>query len=147
MPPVVIAGGIAAAGAIGGAVLSSSAQKKAANTAATAETNAANSNIAAAREFQQQNQGNLQPFLNSGYQGNALIDSFLYGNGSQGGSAPGARTGFPCRPAEPHRLGQRGAQRHRRTVRRRPDLDSSGRDSASQSATATGMGQLSHQQS
>lgn len=95
MPPVVIAGGIAAAGAIGGAVLSSSAQKKAANTAATAETNAANQNIAAAREFQQQNQANLQPFLNSGVQSNALINSFLFG--PQGGTG-GGTSGAPAAP-------------------------------------------------
>jgi hypothetical protein len=98
MPPVVIAGGIAAAGAIGGAVLSSSAQKKAANTAATAETNAANVNIAAAQQFQAQNQGNLQPFLNSGYQGNALINSFLFGP-QTGGSNGGGSSGAPAAPA------------------------------------------------
>lgn len=69
-----------AAGTIGGAVLSGSAQSHAANTAAQAETNAANANIAQANQFRQQNQANFQPNINSGFQANALLDSFLTGN-------------------------------------------------------------------
>jgi hypothetical protein len=90
MPPAIIAGGIAAAGTIGGAVLSSSSQKKAAKSAAAAETQASNNNLALARDFQAQNQGNLQPFLNSGYGSNNLINSFLFGpQASQPGQAQG----------------------------------------------------------
>jgi len=79
MPPAVIAGGIAAAGTIGGAVLSSKAQKSAAKTASNAEIQMQQQNLQLAREFQQQNQGNLQPWLNSGTRANALVDSFIYG--------------------------------------------------------------------
>lgn len=79
MPAPIIAAGVGAVGAIGGAVLGGKAQKSAAKAAASAETQAAQANIAATREFYNRNTANLSPWMQSGTRANALVDSFLYG--------------------------------------------------------------------
>lgn len=81
MPPAIIAGGIAAVGTIGGAMLSAGAQKDAASQASKAEQQMAAQNAALAKQFRQENTQNFAPWMQSGGQANALIDSFLYGPG------------------------------------------------------------------
>jgi hypothetical protein len=90
----------AAVGTIGGSLLGASAQKKAAKQASNAETQAAQMNIDAAKEFRAENQANFQPNLQSGFRANALIDSFLYGPQPDNyyTGAPAAGTGVQTNP-------------------------------------------------
>lgn len=62
-----------------GAALGASSTNKAANKAADTSLAVANSNNALARENRDMLMGKADPYINSGQQANAMLDSFLYG--------------------------------------------------------------------
>lgn len=76
MPIGAIIDGVAS---IGGAVLGASSTKKAAKTAANAQLQATESNNALARDLYNRNTANFTPYMQSGRNANALLDSFIYG--------------------------------------------------------------------
>lgn len=106
MPPAIIAAGVVAAGTIGGAVLSSGAQKSAAKAAATAQTQATDSQLQLGREnigFQQgiydQNKALLSPFVSRGNDAGGAINSLLGLGGQSAQPAPAANTnGYQTNP-------------------------------------------------
>src|SRR5687768_6122143 len=70
---------IGAVASIGAGLLTSSSTKKAANQAADAQVQSTRETNALAREFRASNTANFTPNLQSGFQANSLLDSFLYG--------------------------------------------------------------------
>lgn len=84
MPAAVIGGVIAGVGAIGAAAISSSATKKASKTAAAAQEKATDSQLQIAqgqqdlyREVYAQNKETLNPYVQSGYGAQAVVEQLL----------------------------------------------------------------------